>query len=142
MAEDLAQTALAKVFVSWRRISRKDAAQAYATRTLVNSYLAGRRRKHATEVLLSRLPDRPVPPPAPELRLVVLDALAALPPGSLAVVVLRHWEDLSIEQVADLLGCSAGCQARPARPGLDGDLTSRPSTSPIRATPGAGSPAW
>jgi hypothetical protein len=73
---------------------------------------------------------------------VVLDALAALPPGSLAVVVLRYWEDLSIEQVADLLGCSAGCQARPARPGLDGDLTSRPSTSPIRATPGAGSPAW
>ena len=108
MAEDLAQTALAKVFVSWRRINRKDAAQAYATRTLVNSYLAGRRRKHATEVLLSRLPDRPVPPPAPELRLVVLDALAALPPGSRAVVVLRYWEDLSIEQVADLLGCSAG----------------------------------
>jgi Sigma-70 region 2 len=36
-AEDLAQTALAKVFVSWRRISRKDAVQAYATRTLVNS---------------------------------------------------------------------------------------------------------
>lgn len=54
MAEDLAQTALAKVFVSWRRINRKDAAQAYGTRTLVNSYLAGRRRKHATEVLLSR----------------------------------------------------------------------------------------
>jgi hypothetical protein len=29
-----------------------------------------------------------------------------------------------------------------ARPGADGDLTSRPSMSPIRATPGAGSPAW
>jgi DNA-directed RNA polymerase specialized sigma24 family protein len=24
------------------------------------------------------------------------------------VVVLRYWEDLSIEQVADLLGCSPG----------------------------------
>ena len=107
-AEDLAQTALAKVFVSWRRISRKDAAQAYATRTLVNSYLADRRRKRASEVLCSRLPERAVPPPPPELRLVVLDALAALPPRSRAVVVLRYWEDLSIEQVADLLGCSAG----------------------------------
>jgi DNA-directed RNA polymerase specialized sigma24 family protein len=74
----------------------------------VNSYLADRRRKRATEVLLSRLPDRAVPPPAPELRLVVLDALAALPPRSRAVVVLRYWEDLSIEQVADLLGCSTG----------------------------------
>ena len=62
-AEDLAQTALAKVFVSWRRISRKDAAQAYATRTLVNSYVDGRRRKRATEVLLRRLPDRLAPLP-------------------------------------------------------------------------------
>ena len=55
-AEDLAQTALAKVFVSWRRISRKDAAQAYATRTLVNSYLADRRRKRASEVLFAGCP--------------------------------------------------------------------------------------
>jgi RNA polymerase sigma-70 factor (sigma-E family) len=107
-AEDLAQTALAKVFVSWRRISRKDAAQAYATRTLVNSYLALRRRKRATEVLSGRLPDRAVPAPAPELRLVVLDALAALPPKARAVVVLRYWEDMSVEQVAALLGCSTG----------------------------------
>jgi len=39
-AEDLTQSALAKVFVSWRRIRRRDAAHAYATRTLVNTYLA------------------------------------------------------------------------------------------------------
>jgi RNA polymerase sigma-70 factor (sigma-E family) len=107
-AEDLAQTALARVFVSWRRINRKGAVHAYATRTLVNSYLAGRRRKRAGEVLLGRLPDRAVQPPGPELRLVLLDALATLPPRARAVVVLRYWEDLSIEQVAALLGCSAG----------------------------------
>ena len=107
-AEDLTQTALAKVFVSWRRISSKDAVHAYATRTLVNSYLAGRRRKRVTEVLLGRLPDRAAPPQAPELRLMMLDALAVLPPRARAVVVLRYWEDLSIEQVADLLGCSTG----------------------------------
>src|SRR5215467_11979744 len=40
LAEDLAQTALAKVFCSWRKISRRDAVQAYAMRTLLNSYLA------------------------------------------------------------------------------------------------------
>jgi len=118
-AEDLAQTALAKVFVSWRRISHRDAAQAYATRTLVNSYLAGRRRKRATEVLLGRLPDRAVPSSAPELRLVVLEALATLPHRSRAVVVLRYWEDLSVEQVADLLGCSAGNVKSQSARGLD-----------------------
>ena len=50
-AEDLAQTTLAKTFVSWRRISRKDAAYAYANRTLVNTYLADRRGKRARELL-------------------------------------------------------------------------------------------
>src|SRR5215467_6723854 len=45
VAEDLTQATLAKVFVSWRRISRRDAAHAYATRTLANTFLADRRRK-------------------------------------------------------------------------------------------------
>jgi RNA polymerase sigma-70 factor (sigma-E family) len=107
-AEDLAQTTLAKMFVAWRRVSQLEAVHPYATRTLVNSYLASRRRKRAAELLLGRLPDRAVEPPTPELRLVVLDALATLPPKARAVVVLRYWEDLSVEQVADLLGCSPG----------------------------------
>jgi RNA polymerase sigma-70 factor (sigma-E family) len=107
-AEDLAQTTLAKMFVSWRRVRHADAAYSYATHTLVNSYLASRRRKRATELLLSRPPDRAVAPQEPELRLVVLDALATLPAKARAVVVLRYWEDLSVEQVADLLGCSPG----------------------------------
>jgi DNA-directed RNA polymerase specialized sigma24 family protein len=40
--------------------------------------------------------------------MVVLDALATLPPRSRAVVVLRYWADLSVEQVAEVLGCSTG----------------------------------
>jgi RNA polymerase sigma-70 factor (sigma-E family) len=107
-AEDLAQTTLAKVFGSWRRISRKDAANAYATRILVNTYLADKRRKRVSEVLTDTLPERPVQPQAPEARMVLLDALATLPPGARAVVVLRYWSDLSVDQVAAMLGCSAG----------------------------------
>ena len=107
-AEDLAQTTLAKMFVSWRRVGQLDATHAYATRTLINTYLAGRRRKRAAELLLGLLPDRAVEARALELRLVVLDALATLPPKARAVVVLRYWEDLSVEQVAELLGCSTG----------------------------------
>jgi DNA-directed RNA polymerase specialized sigma24 family protein len=61
-AEDLAQAALAKVFGSWRRISRKDAADAYATRILVNIYLADRRRKRVSEVLTATLPEHAVQP--------------------------------------------------------------------------------
>jgi RNA polymerase sigma-70 factor (sigma-E family) len=107
-AEDLAQTALAKVFVSWRRVQRQDAAYAYATRTLVNSYLADKRLRRSTEILTGQLPDSAAMLPAPETRMVVLDALATLPPRSRAVVVLRYWADLSVDQAADVLGCSPG----------------------------------
>jgi RNA polymerase sigma-70 factor (sigma-E family) len=107
-AEDLAQTALAKVFISWRKIRRQDAVQAYATRTLVNTYLAHKRLKSSGEVLSGWLPELPAETAAPETRMVVLDALATLPPRSRAVVVLRYWADLSVDQAAEVLGCSPG----------------------------------
>lgn len=107
-ADDLVQSALTKVFVSWRRIRRRDMAHAYAARTLVNTYLADRRMKRPAEVLTGTVPERPVEPPAPETRMVLLGALASLPPRSRAVVVLRYWADMSVEQVAAVLGCSTG----------------------------------
>jgi RNA polymerase sigma-70 factor (sigma-E family) len=118
-AEDLVQTTLTKMFVSWRRVSQMDALLPYATRALVNTYLAGRRRRRAAELLLSKFPERAVEPQEPELKIVVLDALATLPTRARAVVVLRYWEDLSIEQVADLLGCSAGNVKSQSARGLD-----------------------
>jgi RNA polymerase sigma-70 factor (sigma-E family) len=107
-AEDLTQTTLAKMFVSWRRISRRDAVYAYADRTLVNTYLADARRKRAGELLGGWLPERPAAPQTPELRIVMLDALATLPPRARVVVVMRYWADLSVDQTAELLGCSPG----------------------------------
>jgi RNA polymerase sigma factor (sigma-70 family) len=96
------------VFVSWRKIRRQDAAYAYAERTLLNVYLGIRRLKRPGEILTDALPEHPVLSPAPETRIVVLNALATLPPRARAVVVLRFWEDRSVDQVADMLGCSAG----------------------------------
>jgi RNA polymerase sigma-70 factor (sigma-E family) len=107
-AEDLAQTALVKVFVSWRRIRRQDAVHAYTNRTLVNAYLSHRRLRRTGELVTGWFPESAAPDPAPETRMLVLDALGTLPPRSRAVVVLRYWADLSVEQVADVLGCSPG----------------------------------
>ena len=107
-AEDLTQTTLAKMFVAWRRIKRQEAVYAYANRALVNTYLADRRGKGARELLAGWLPERSVESPAPELRMVIVDALATLPPKARVVVIMRYWADLSVYQVADLLGCSPG----------------------------------
>ena len=71
-AEDLVQTALAKVFVSWRKIRRQDAAHAYAARILVNTYLAQKRLKSTGEILTDQIPEQPVQAPGPETRIVVL----------------------------------------------------------------------
>ena len=42
------------------------------------------------------------------VRLTLLAALERLPPKARAVVVLRYWEDLSVEATAAALGCSTG----------------------------------
>jgi RNA polymerase sigma factor (sigma-70 family) len=105
-AEDLTQTTPAKVFAAWRRISHRDAVNACAMRTLLNTYLAESRRKRPAELLTGDLPEQAVEVPGPGLRLAVLSALSALPPKAGAVVVLRYWADLSVDQVAQALGCS------------------------------------
>jgi RNA polymerase sigma-70 factor (sigma-E family) len=110
-AEDLTQTTLAKMFASWHRIRDKDAVHAYARRTLLNTYLADCQRRRRREVLTGDagwFADRAAAAHDPELRLALTDALARLAPKARAVVVLRYWEDMSVDQVAALLGCSAG----------------------------------
>jgi RNA polymerase sigma-70 factor (sigma-E family) len=107
-AEDLTQIALTKTLLAWRRISRQENAHAYAHRTLVNAYLGQRRSRRSSEVPMGQLPEAVAQKSTAELRVVLLAALAMLPPHARAVVVLRYWEDLSIEQVADILRCSAG----------------------------------
>jgi RNA polymerase sigma-70 factor (sigma-E family) len=107
-AEDLTQIALTKTLLAWRRISKRANAHAYAHRTLVNAYLGQRRTRKSGEVPVDRLPDHTGQPDTAELRLVLLDALATLPPQARAVLVLRYWEDLSVDQVAAILRCSPG----------------------------------
>jgi RNA polymerase sigma-70 factor (sigma-E family) len=109
-AEDLTQTTLGKVYAAWPRITRKDAVHAYAKRTLLNSFFVDCRRTRRGEVLRrnEELPERAEDMLATDLRLTLTDALATLPPKARAIVVLRYWEDMSVDQVAAHLGCSAG----------------------------------
>jgi RNA polymerase sigma-70 factor (sigma-E family) len=108
LAEDLVQTTLGKLFRSWRRVRSADSPDAYARTVLVRSYLSYRRRRSSTEKPYGSLPDSAGREIDPALRLTLLKGLAELPPKDRAVLVLRYWEDLSVEQTAQQMGCSAG----------------------------------
>ncbi len=106
-AEDLTQTALAKLYVAWPRVT-SDGAEAYARRIVARAFIDARRRLWRRERPTDELPDRPGPVDRVEERLDLAQALAQLSPSHRAVLVLRFWEDMSVEQVADVLSLSTG----------------------------------
>lgn len=106
LAEDLVQTTFYKLGRVWARARRFDALDAYTRQILTNAFLDVRRKPEP--LLPGELPDRPGPTESPELRFVVLEALATLPPRARAVLVLRFWEDQSVEQTAAVLGITEG----------------------------------
>jgi RNA polymerase sigma-70 factor (sigma-E family) len=108
-AEDLAQTALVKAYLSWPKVTGAASPDAYVRRILTNAFLSGRRPLRVTrEHLVDQPPEVAAAPPGAEDRLVLWPHVAALPPRQRAVVVLRYYEDLSEQQIADALGCSTG----------------------------------
>ena len=106
-AADLVQDALERTLAAWPRVRNRDDPEGYVRRTMVNrnvSIWRRRRREHLTDEMPERAYHDPDGVPDPELRA----ALADLPPRQRTVVVLRYAEDLSEQQVAELLGCSVG----------------------------------
>lgn len=119
-AEDLVQSAFTKLYLAWNRVSRHEVLDAYVRQILVRTFLDERRRGWwRRERVGGEGAERPAPPESPENRLVLLQALAALAPRQRAVLVLRYWEDLSVEDTAALLGCSAGTVKSQAARGLE-----------------------
>ena len=117
-AEDVVQDALARLFVHWRRASRADDIDAYVRRTLINAFLADQRRPWRRDVIRDQVPDTTVAGPEPTDRDALWAALRDLGPSQRAVVVLRFWEDLSVEQTAAALNCSTGNVKSQAARGL------------------------
>lgn len=110
-AEDLVQTALIRVYLHWGRSASWDSPLAYSRKVVVNLYATGRRRKWHSEVPhASPRPRGFGADPADQVvaHREVVRALATLPRHQRAVLVLRFYEDMTVEQTAQMLGCSAG----------------------------------
>ena len=108
-ADDLVQQTITTLFVKWPRAKNADHLDAYVRTMLVRTYVDERRLAWA-RVRLFR--DTPEPPPLAdggvEDRQVVRAALARVPRRQRAVLVLRFFYDLPVDEVAGTLGCSPG----------------------------------
>ena len=115
-AEDVAQEALARALVDWRRV--RDHATPWVVRVATNLALdrlrargrveSGPAREHAVDDATS----------SAVLRVTLARQLASLPRRQRDVVALRYLADLSEADVAQVLGVSTGSVKRHAHRGL------------------------
>jgi RNA polymerase sigma-70 factor (sigma-E family) len=110
-AEDAVQSALAKAYASWHRVRSARQPEAYVRKMAVNELLGVRRRSWWRLERPGRVPDLRIPDAAAHEvveRDELWQALLSLAPGQRAVLVLRYYEDLSEQEIAEVLGCSRG----------------------------------
>jgi len=118
-ADDVVQTAITQLYRHWSRVSRMDNPEGYTRTVLVRAFL-GERRKWGSRVhLTAEPPDLSTRAVDHADRIAVRTALASLPPRQQATLVLRFYSDLSVEQVAEALGCSQGTVKSQTARGLD-----------------------
>ncbi|MFI7540812.1 SigE family RNA polymerase sigma factor [Actinoplanes sp. NPDC049599] len=107
-AEELLQDCLVKLYSRWHRMSWHQNPDAYLRSMLANgnvSWWRRRRREH----LVADSPEQADPRAAPAEPYEELSrALLTLPRRQRAIVVLRHYADLSEKEVAAALDCSVG----------------------------------
>lgn len=109
LAEDLVQETLGRIFARWRQVAKADNPAAYAQTMLVHTFLSWRRLRSSRERPTEALPERPTADGSdPDLRVTLVGALAQLSDQDRAVLILRYWEDRSVEQTAVALRLTPG----------------------------------
>lgn len=110
-AEDLVQTTLAKVYLSWDKVQKREVIDGYARRILVNENNSmWRRAWKKREVASSEIPDRATESDAYDEGQgdALWQFVQTLPKKQRAVIVLRYYEELSEAETAEALGISVG----------------------------------
>ena len=120
-AEDLLQVALARTWPHWHKVA-DGRPEAYVRRVLVRSHASWRSRRWNGESPTADLADSPGATrdehSGTEERLVLAAALATLPVRQRQAVVLRYFDDLSVQSVAEIMGSSPGTVKSQSAKGL------------------------
>jgi RNA polymerase sigma-70 factor (sigma-E family) len=107
-AEDIVQDVLARLYLRWDRVASRGSALGYTRRSVTNEYLSWRRRWATRHIQLaepSELQGGLVDPWDGGRDEELWQRLLRLPPQQRSAVVLRYYEDLDDEEIAEILGC-------------------------------------
>ncbi len=109
-AEDLLQTAFAKLYLSWDRVRDREALDGYVRRIMVNENSslwrrAWKRKEHSSDALPE---SGAVDTYDDGMGGVLWSFVQTLPPRQRSVIVLRYYEQLSEAEIAETLGVSVG----------------------------------
>jgi RNA polymerase sigma-70 factor (sigma-E family) len=120
-ADDIVQSALATLYVRWRHIRDADSVDAYVHTMVVRTFLGEKRRAWSRVRLVAATPDTPESGVEPGVldRVHVRAALRRLSPRQQAVLVLRFMLDMSVADVAQVLGCAEGTVKSQTAHGLE-----------------------
>lgn len=114
-AADLVQDALVKTFGRLRNGFTVSKAEAYVRKAVLNTYLdGGRRRSRWRKIAHLEVAPEHVDSetPSSDARIDLHSRLNSLFPRERACIVLRYFEDLKVDDVAQQLGISAGAVKR------------------------------
>jgi len=118
-SEDLAQEALARAYLRWRKVAAYD--EAWVARVTTNLAI-GRWRRHG-RVVVSGPGEQAFAAPGAEGadpldRIELVRVLRSLPRRQREAVALRYLADLPEAEVAEVLGCSVGAVKQHTHRGL------------------------
>ncbi len=126
LAEDLTQTTMVALYVNWPACQQANNPAAYVRRCLMNALIDEKRRPWRRERTTDEIPDDLAghldaavdDAPADNRTEALYAALRELPQKTRAVLVLRYFHDLSVEDTAQALSCPQGTVKSQAARGL------------------------
>jgi RNA polymerase sigma-70 factor (sigma-E family) len=122
LASDHVQDALVKVYRHWPRLRSDREKLGYARKAVLSVVIDAKRRRSSTEVPVDSVADRLGGADAADRsadRDLLSRCLAQVPARQRACLVLRYYDDLSVSEVAAVLGCTEGTVKSQTARGLD-----------------------
>ncbi|MFF5208501.1 SigE family RNA polymerase sigma factor [Streptosporangium sp. NPDC000396] len=117
-AADLTQEALMRLGDAWSRVRKRDDPEGYVRTIMARLHISIWRRLRR-ERLVDVVPEAAYTDDRFGDDLGLWNELKGLPPKQRAVLVLRYYEDLSDQEIAELLGISRGTVRSQAARALD-----------------------